>query len=281
MTATKERSGRGFSPAHMRFPVQPAIASAALAALARSDQDTAALSRLVEFDPALTLSVMRLANSPHLGHSRRVASARQAMVLLGTKAVNGLTTSGTAALVLNDDDPSTPSGFWMRSLTTAVASANIARRVSSSPEEAFSAGMLTELGDIMLQRRQPGVHADLRAELGPVYDRRMLDVELYELGRTHTDTAADRLSQWWFPDRVTRAVRFHHERPEALSETLPRVVRCGAAVMTLLHRRGPGDSALVNEAFAVFGHGLVRPDAIAAEVENDVLAIAQEVTNLR
>ncbi len=281
MTATKERSGRGSAGRHLRFPVQAAIASATLGALAQSDKGTALLSRLVEFDPALTLSVMRLANSPHLGHSRRVASARQAMVLLGTKAVNGLTTSGTAALVLNDDDTSTPSGFWMRSLTTAVASANVARRVGSSADEAFSAGMLTELGDVLLQRRQPRVHAELRAELGAVYDRRMLDVELYELGRTHPDAAADQLEQWWFPDRVVRAVRFHHERPEALSETLPRVVRCGSAIMTLLHRRGPNDPAMVNEAFAVFGNGAIRPDTVAAEVENDVVAIANEVTKPR
>ena len=38
---------------------------------------------------------------------------------------------------------------------------------------------------------------------------------------------------------------------------------------------------LTKDLFAVFGHGLVRPDAIAAEVENDVLAIAQEVTKPR
>jgi HD-like signal output (HDOD) protein len=281
VTVTRERPGRGASPRHPRFPVQAAIASATLGALAKAEKGAALLSRLVEFDPALTLSVMRQANAPHLGHSRRVGSARQAMVLLGTKAVNGLTTSGTAALVLNEDDATTPAGFWMRSLTTAVASANIARRVGSSADEAFSAGILTELGDVLLRSRQPRVHAEVRAELGVVHDRRTLDAELHELGRTHTDAAADQLEQWWFPDRVVRAVRFHHERPEALTETLPRVVRCGTAVMTLLHRHGPGDAAMVNEAFAVFGIGALRPDSVAAEVENEVLAIAHEVTKPR
>ena len=277
VSASRERSRPIVASATSRLPVQPVIARAVLDVLEHGEGAVMPIARLVDLDPALTVAVMRLANSPHLGLSRKVASSRQALVMLGTKAVQSLAASGTAAIVLGANDVACPAGYWTRSLTTAVASANIARRVGAQPEEAFSAGMLTEIGDLLLRQIDTLQHDELREDFGAVYDRRGIDLETRELGASHVEVGADLLDRWWFPERVVRAVRLHHERPEVIAETLARVVRCGAAVTACVLRERSDDEQTFAESYAVFGVGVARCAVICAEVEAELAGLVEMV----
>lgn len=253
------------------LPTQPLIAAAVLHELTVNSGSE--LTPLVEIDPSLTAVVLQAANAPHLRQSRRVASVRQAMVILGSTAVEAIATSRTAALVLGPDDIGCPSGFWVRSVAAAAASSAVAQRLGTNMEEAFAAGILHDLGDLMLYRRDHELHGICAGRLS-AGGRTILEQEKVLFGRTHTDTGADRMEQWLLPDRIVRAVRWHHAAPEALSESLARVVWAGVRLGAVLSGSPfGGGSAEITRPDAVLkaiGLGSEDPKAVLADAERQV-----------
>ncbi len=262
------------TPATRPLPTQPLIAAAVLHELASGSG--AELTPYVEIDPSLTAAVLQAANAPHLRQSRRVATVRQAMVVLGTTSVEAIATSRTAALVLGPEDIGCPSGFWVRSVAAAAASAAIAQRLGTNVEDAFTAGILHDIGDLMLFRLDHELHDIGTARLS-ASGRTILEQEKVLFGRTHTDTGADRLEQWLLPDRLVRAVRWHHAAPEALTESLARVVwagvRLGAVVCGTPFGGGPAEITRPDAVLKAIGMGTEDPKDVLADAERQVQKI--------
>ena len=213
------------------LPSQPLIASAVLRQL--TNDGNAELTQLVEIDPALTAAIMHAANAPHLRQMRRVATVRQAMVILGSSAVESIAACRTAALVLGPGDVGCPEGFWVRSVATAAASAVVAEALGVNADEAFTAGLLHDLGDLILFRSDPELHGVVAARLA-TGRRTLLEQEQVVFGRNHTDVGADQLERWFFPERLVRSVRWHHASPEALTDGLARAVWGGQRLGTVV-----------------------------------------------
>ena len=269
---------QAISHATRPLPTQPLIAAAVLHELLSGEGSE--LTPYVEIDPSLTAAVLQAANAPHLRQSRRVATVRQAMVVLGTTSVEAIATSRTAALVLGPGDIGCPNGFWVRSVAAAAASSSIAQRLGTNVEEAFTAGILHDIGDLMLFRLDHELHEVCTARLG-TSGRTILEQERVLFGRTHTDVAADRLEEWLFPDRIARAVRWHHAAPEALTESLARVVwagvRLGAIVCGIPFGGGATELSRPDAILKVIGLGAEDPNDVLADAERqvqNVLAVA-------
>lgn len=256
------------------LPTQPLVASAVLHELANSDETD--LTPLAEIDPSLTVAVMAAANAPHLRQARRVGNVRQAMVLLGVNAVDAIATCRTAALVLGPDDVGFPPGFWADSITTASATAVLAQRLGSNADEAFSCGMVHDIGDLLLFRHDPELHAAVRGRRVK-NGRPLLDVEKALFGRTHTDVGASYLDRLFFPERIVRAVRSHHAPAEALTDSLSRAVwgghRFGAIIAGGSRSSGPDDTIHPRAILKAIGLGNESPDRILAEAERRVSAV--------
>ena len=76
------------------------------------------------------------------------------MTVLGLATVRAIAT--TAAFDLfSEKGRSVPDDFWPHSVTTAAAAAAIARRVGIQPNDAFSSGLLHDLGSALVFRRAP------------------------------------------------------------------------------------------------------------------------------
>ncbi len=258
------------------LPTQPLVASAVLHELARNDD--ADLTPLAEIDPSLTVAVMAAANAPHLRQARRVSNVRQAMVLLGVNAVEAIATCRTAALVLGPDDVGFPPGFWARSITTASAASVLAHRLGSNVDEAFTCGMVHDIGDLLLFRDDPELHAagqTRRLKNG----RPLLETEKALFGRTHTDVGANHLDRLFFPERIVRAVRSHHAPAEALTDSLSRAVwgghRFGAIVAGGSASSGPDDISTPRGILKAIGLGSESPDRILAEAERRVSSVME------
>ncbi len=258
------------------LPTQPLIASAVLHELARNDE--ADLTPLAEIDPSLTIAVMAAANAPHLRQARRVSSVRQAMVLLGVNAVEAIATCRTAALVLGPDDVGFPPGFWARSITSAAAAAVIAQRLGGNTDEAFTCGMIHDIGDLLLFRDDPELHAAVQARRLK-NGRPLLETEKALFGRTHTDVGANQLDRWFFPERIVRAIRSHHAPAEALTDSLSRAVwaghRFGAIVAGGSASAGPDDITHPKGILKAIGLGSESPDRILAETDRRVTSVME------
>src|SRR5688572_8317235 len=135
----------------------PSLPAATLAVMRESQQATAtahSVGRYLAQDQALTARVLRLANSAFYGMQRRVASADEAVVVLGMRAVRNL--SMIASTYHWMDKPMKgyglePHEFWEHSLSTGVAAQLIAMHVHPKEADvAFTCGLLHDLGKVAL-----------------------------------------------------------------------------------------------------------------------------------
>lgn len=258
-----------------RLPAQPAAALKVLRLIEDPRSSAADLARLVEADPILSARVMRLANAPYYGLSRKVGSASRAVVLLGFSTVRALAVSAACSL-LADDATLGPAGYWSHSVAVAASASVVAHELGVPPGEAFSAGLLHDLGVALLFRRDRAGYHDLVTRAG--HDpSSILQLEANELGITHTDMGAAALEAWRFPPAFVRAVADHHHAPERVGNSLGRLVVAGQAVAGLL-----GDLPVhvpptdVDSAFDAVGLPAehARPIALAARREIEELGRA-------
>jgi putative nucleotidyltransferase with HDIG domain len=257
-----------------KLPTQPVAALRILKMVDDPRASAAALGRLVEIDPGLSTKVMRLANAPYYGLSGKVASAAQAVVLLGFSTVRALTASATAGLLV-DDQPSGPAGFWTHAVMTACGAAAVARRVGGNPANAFTGGLLHDIGGALLHRIDPDGYEQARqaATAGqPIVsaEREILDMD-------HASVGQQVLREWQFPPALVRAIGDHHESLETIRDGLTRVVVAGEALAAACDESGvPAEEPAYDATVAVEALGLPASAArpLIAEVRREVAALA-------
>ena len=219
----------------LEFSAQPAAAEQVLRIVSDSRSGAADVARVVETDPALSARVMRLANSPYYGAPRRVSSTRHAIVMLGFDTVRGLAVSAACSL-LDGRAELGPDGFWRHAITTACASSVVARKVGISTSDAFSVGLLHDLGAVLLHRRDAVAFADA---MGSPTMSAQVAAELAAFGATHAVEGSAALDAWGFPRPFVEAVACHQHGVEEPQHALGRVLRVAEAI-ALDHAPMPG-----------------------------------------
>jgi len=221
--------------------------------LGRPDGAHAELCNLVELDPALTAAVLRAANSAHLGYSGRIAGIRHATVMLGGSLVASLAASRVADLVFETSLPAYPDWLWQHAVVVASGCAVLAPYVGEGVDEAFTTGMLHDVGWLLSAANDDEDHAS----------------ERHDLLAVHAETGADLLGRWNIPTRVVEGVRHHHARPAALVGNLERLVAASGAFARELGAGGPERSMSLHEAAQLVQAGR-RPDDLLAAIDDEV-----------
>lgn len=167
-------------------------------------------------DQSLVARVMRLANSPFYGFSGSVASIREAVALLGFNNVRNLVLTST----LMDLFPG-PGGafdwaeFWRHSFNTGACAKLLAAKVRQNQEAAFLAGILHDIGRLLIGVYLPGQFATSLA-----YQREhgvaLIEVERALWGTDHARIGADAARRWRLPAAICHAIE-HHRTPEPSS----------------------------------------------------------------
>jgi len=257
-----------------RLPAQPIAAVRVLRLVENRDASAADLARLIETDPALSARVMRLANAPYYGLVRKVSSASRAVVLLGFNTVRSLAV-GAACGLLIDEHASGPSGFWTHCVISAAACSVVARHVGFSRGDAFSAGLLHDVGTALLFRHDPE-HASALVEPGTSVNDEALAREREVFGLNHAEVGATVLETWRFPAAFVDAVAMHHHPPASVPHQLTRVVIAGGALGHYAGLDDP-DGDVHAHVEAAFDALRVRPEqvkAMAAEVQREMGTLA-------
>jgi putative nucleotidyltransferase with HDIG domain len=245
-----------------RLLVHPRSAQVVLEVLAAPAGARSDVSRTVMLDPALTAAVLRAANSAHLGYSRRIGGVRQASVMLGGSLVGSLAASRVADLVFDTNAPDYPDWLWLHSLATACACSVLAKKTGESVDEAFTVGMLHDVGWL------------LTASNGDVFEGLDTDAD-------HAALGGSLLSRWNLPDRVVAAVQQHHTRATLLIAPLDRLLVAGHGLAVALGASSPERAATPPEALAAVNLGHLRPTAVLAEIEQELASLTNDLTTAK
>lgn len=181
------------------------------------------LAKVIEVDPGLTTSLLRLANSAYFGCEQSIGSVQYAMTRLGLKRVYQIVLAVCVAPMARQPIRGydlSPVMLWQHAIATAMASEYLAQELGSAdPSDAFTAGMLHDMGKIVLGNFVDVDMGRIRqsmAQDGIPFD----EAERRVLGADHASVAASLLQRWQLPVRIVNAVRFHHH-PSACTEPEP------------------------------------------------------------
>ena len=222
-----------------RLPALPQALLEALEEMNRPDVDIARAAALLARDQGIVLRILRVANSAFYGLSRRVAALSEAIQFIGLPAVRSLVTAHAmmGRFPSRVDGGFDYLGLWRHSLMSAAAARHLAPRLSVSPETAFMAGLLHDVGTALLGCCVP---RDYQATLDHAREHgcSVLEAEQATLGLTHARIGAILAEQWRFP-AVIRAAILDHHAPGGGSEPVAHVVHAADLLACALQGRLP------------------------------------------
>jgi HD-like signal output (HDOD) protein len=183
-----------------------------------ADASVASLARIMSGDQALAAMVLKLANSAYYGYARKIESLPDAVVLLGFASVKNLAITASITRLLasdRDDFGQYRRAIFDHSLCTAIAARVLGRARRISGEKAFVAGLLHDLGLIVLVCYRKDLFRQITESM-QLRQATVHEVEEDILGFTHAELGALVAAEWKFPPGLCEALRYHHNPAEAV-----------------------------------------------------------------
>jgi HD-like signal output (HDOD) protein len=204
------------------IPSLPAIYSQLTAALRSETTSLRQIEEIVAKDVGMATKLLQLANSAFIGVHGRVSSLSQAVSLIGVETVRTLTLS-IHVFSRFDKNAATAArlaALWEHSVSVATLAQRIAAAETGDKamaEECFAAGLLHDVGKVILLGEKPREYAEILARL----DAGMGSIEALEteaLGCSHAQLGAYLMSMWGLPMLLVHAVAFHHRPSSAIED---------------------------------------------------------------
>lgn len=195
------------------FPSMPATGAKMLKMLEDPEIKVDEIEDALRHDPGLTGNVLKLANSAYFGIPSKVASTRQAVVLLGLKKLIQLVIASCINAVMDKPVPGydlPPGDLWRHSIAVSIAAEALVKdKANIDCEDIFTPALLHDIGKLILGHfvRDEQEAIEKIAATGVSY----VVAENMVLGTDHAEVGAQILSQWSFPRKVIEAVRWHHD----------------------------------------------------------------------
>jgi HD-like signal output (HDOD) protein len=245
-----------------------------------------ALGNVITRDPSLTARLLRIVNSSFYGFTRRIDTVSRAVTVIGTSELYNLVVAVAAItsfsripnFIVNIDT------FWRHGVCCGIIARELARRCKVlHPERLFVAGVLHDIGNLIVYHRAPDTIRDLL--LDAQGDETVLArQETRIFGFNHADVGALLLDRWQLPQELIGATRWHHAPAEASHATLEAAIVHIADAMANHCEHGafyvtPAESLIIDEqAWRIIG--LDTDDTLLADIVEETRAQYREAISL-
>ena len=202
------------------------------------------IATAVESDPATAARLLKLVNSPLAGATRQIVSVTRAVALLGVRTVTSLALG--FSLVANNRNGLCADFdydlFWSESLAQGVGARHLTARLGSfAPDEAFTCGLLCQIGRLALAsvNSEREVNVD-PGETGEDHDESDHHPTTFEIDAY--DLTAEMMADWHLPAIFQVAVRAQknpdagHLQIGSRAHQLAQVLRLAGAIARILPR---------------------------------------------
>ena len=177
------------------------------------------LADALAMDPPLASRALRIANSPMFMGRSPVDDLNRAVTVLGTGLLRNLVLSSGAMNAFQSVDIPAVSieEYWRHSILCGALADAIARQSKSrTADAAFTAGLVHDLGQLLLFLRCPEQMRDALSLVAEHDDRwTMREAEREVIGYDHCEAGNLLAEHWGFPESLRAAMQFHHSPLEA------------------------------------------------------------------
>ena len=214
------------------------------------------MADLIEKDPGLTVRLVTIANSAFFRATEPISTVEQSVMRVGVNHLRIMALS----LSLRDTFPMGKLGpmdyekFWRSSLYQALLAKSFAQRLlTCSPEEAFVAGLVLEIGlliffDIFVK----GHEIERNLALHPL--EKLLEWETVHYGTDHREIGAAALNHWKFPSVIIECQHVHNiESREEQIPPLALICEMARELSALICEESKEWRTLFSKAEAMYG----------------------------
>ena len=203
------------------LPTPPGVAEQIIGLSSQPNSDMAMLTEVVSLDPALTVKILRMANSPLYARQGKIDNLQQAIMMFGWNGTLNLALSfSLVSKIANTSEKGLDYAFfWKRSLAAAVACKHLGNLVgiNNRTQDLFLPGLLQDIGMLALDRAIPTIYDDLGEKQ---HDHKYIQQhEIKEIGSDHAAVGAWLLDKWNFPERIVELVEVSHGEDKYLENT--------------------------------------------------------------
>jgi HD-like signal output (HDOD) protein len=221
------------------LPTLPHVVQKLASMMGRTNVSAEEIGLLIEKDQVLSAKVLRLANSPYYGFPSRIGSVAHAVVVLGLNVVKGLTLCATAFDMMKSAGMD---ALWRHSLGVAITAHILGTNAEmKNPEEVFVAGLLHDIGKVVLYVKWPDVGRQIT---GASKDstRYLIESEQSLFDVTHADVGGWLAAAWHLPVTLRESIMYHHNPVAAQDAKLQTaIVHVADILVKGLACGNPGD----------------------------------------
>jgi len=171
------------------------------------------IADVIAKDVSLTTRVLKMVNSAQYSRRRKVSKVSEAVIVMGLNSIKMLTLSSSVFGMMPDKELGEKCDvrrIWRHLIETATTARRIAEVTGyKDPEEAFVAGILHDLGIIIMLLYFKGKYIDA-VEIMKNNKSGLTAVEKEAFGFTHCDVGAEMVNAWKLPSKLGFVVGNHH-----------------------------------------------------------------------
>ncbi|MBU0728425.1 MAG: HDOD domain-containing protein [Proteobacteria bacterium] len=232
------------------LPTLPSVAIEAIRLMEGEDSSFESIADLLKNDQVLTGRILHYANSAYVGAQRKITSNAQAISLLGFNSVRSIILSVSIFDCFKgqfSEHRDKLVNFWLHSIGVAVTAEALAEKLGfPSPEEAYIAGLLHDLGKLAIYIQFPSEFEEICLEIDrkgayALQGNLPLDIEYAKLGFNHIDAGKQIADCWRIPESLGKVMWLHHqpvfETIEPETANLSKLIRF-ADVLCVTHNIG-------------------------------------------
>ena len=187
------------------LPAMSRTVSDLLAEMNKDDPNPKRVSDLISQDPSLTTRVLRLSNSAFFRVSRKIGSAEEAVAMLGMTHVRSLVMAAALGSSFKNVPGVNLPQFWRYSLRVADISKSLSGLLRQNESNAFTAGLIHAIGDLIMHIAMPDLIAPL--DMGtPPLDLNRARAEMSVFGYSYAQVGAGMAEKWNFPTTIVSAL---------------------------------------------------------------------------
>lgn len=195
------------------LPPTPTVMIELIELFRQSDADVDQIVTLLRRDPALSVEVLRRCNSSYFGNETPVMDINEAVFRMGFYEVYQITMAlfGMAALKPKVAVPGFPTETLQRhSSVTAIAAGALAMDVGESEGIAFTAGLLHDVGKLVLALGEREKYVAVMEECART-GASLSETEKLLFGFNHDEVGARLLHRWGVPVEVVMPALGHND----------------------------------------------------------------------
>jgi putative nucleotidyltransferase with HDIG domain len=195
------------------LPPVPIVVLELLKALNNEDVDLGTLSKIISKDPAMSINVLKVANSAFYRLPYKVDTIDYAVRILGMKEITMICIACGAYSALKPargSDGFDYQAFWKHSVATGVIARRLSRELGMEIQAiAYLCGLLHDIGKIVLYRVAHDIYVMAMQSAGD-NGMTMLDAEKKYFGESHDFVGGLIMEKWKLPREFVDVARYHH-----------------------------------------------------------------------